>query len=147
MENVAIEQEGHYRIEKILLMSYNFHREVAIDFSESNPILNKIDIEYEVTQKEGDRNFGVIVTLSVDGIQEEGSESQHTVYRHVVKMAGLFEKVGNPGLDEESFKRINAPAIIYPFIREHITSNSIKAGCGALLLPTVNFTAMNIEKD
>ncbi|MEO6404545.1 MAG: protein-export chaperone SecB [Ferruginibacter sp.] len=56
-----------------------------------------------------------------------------------MKMMGLFEKTGDPLLTEEAFKKVNAPAIIYPFIREHLHNICLKGGIASVLLPTVNF--------
>ncbi|NCD10471.1 MAG: preprotein translocase, partial [Negativicutes bacterium] len=38
---------------------------------------------------------------------------------------------------------VNGAAIIYPYIREHLTSLSVKAGVGIILLPPANFAAYN----
>ena len=54
-------------------------------------------------------------------------------------MLGGFEKYGEPILTDDKFKAINAPAIIYPFIREHLHNLCQKSGIPNVLLPTVNF--------
>ncbi|MEO6683784.1 MAG: protein-export chaperone SecB [Ginsengibacter sp.] len=84
---------------------------------------------------ENDENkFGVNLTIIFDAHQD-GEIS----FQIKVKMAGIFEKQGETALPIESFKEINAPAIIYPFVREHVASLTLKAGIGNVLLPSVNF--------
>lgn len=58
----------------------------------------------------------------------------------VIKMAGVFEKSGDSPLDLEQFGQVNGAAIIYPYIREHLSSLSAKAGLGLIFLPPVNLT-------
>ena len=54
-------------------------------------------------------------------------------------MIGVFEKYGEPVITDDKFKAVNAPAIIYPFVREHLYNICLRAGIGNVLLPTVNF--------
>lgn len=56
-------------------------------------------------------------------------------------MVGIFECIGESPLksDYDAFGRVNGAAIIFPYVREHITNLSIKAGIGSILLPPVNF--------
>jgi preprotein translocase subunit SecB len=42
--------------------------------------------------------------------------------------------------DFDEFGKINGAAIIFPYIREHITNIFLEAGIGAIILPPVNFT-------
>jgi preprotein translocase subunit SecB len=58
-------------------------------------------------------------------------------------MVGTFEKVGESIINLEQFGHVNGAAIIYPFIREHLSNLSAKAGVGIILLPPVNFTKTN----
>ena len=62
-------------------------------------------------------------------------------FSFLVKMVGIFECIGESQLkDYEKFGKINGAAIIFPYIREHITNLSMKAGLGPIILPPVNFT-------
>ena len=56
-------------------------------------------------------------------------------------MIGEFRLIGETPLatNLENFGRINGAAIIFPYIREHISSLSIKAGIPPIVLPIVNF--------
>lgn len=123
-----------YKIQNIILIESTFHRKVDINF-DGTPFENQIDIQKDSYDIENEENkFGVNLTIVFDAHQH-GEVS----FQIKVKMAGLFEKQGETALPTENFKEINAPAIIYPFIREHVSSLTLKAGIGNVLLPSVNF--------
>ena len=125
---------GSYKVERIILMNSSFHREVKIYFSK--PITLSFDHSSEAQEtSESDGFFGVGLTFSFKGIQE----ADFLAFSAEVKMIGIFEKVGEPAVSEDLFKKINAPAIIYPFIREHLHGLCQKGSVGNVLLPTVNF--------
>ena len=123
-----------YKIQNIILLESTFQRKPDINF-DGTPFINQIDIQKESYDIENDENkFGVNLTINFDAHQD-GEIS----FQIKVKMAGVYEKQGETALSTESFKEINAPAIIYPFIREHVASLTLKAGIGNVLLPSVNF--------
>lgn len=61
-------------------------------------------------------------------------------------MLGVFEFGENLSLPLESFANINAPAIIFPYIREHLSNVSMKAGIQPILLPPINFVQLAKDK-
>jgi len=71
-----------------------------------------------------------------------------TTYGDVVVRAPFIrfvydvEPVRYPEINK-NFGNVNGAAIIYPYIREHLTSLSVKAGVGIILLPPANFAAYN----
>lgn len=126
------QQTSGYKIEHIFLMDSNFHREADIDFDTQN-IKNELDIKVEPLPTENNQFFvALVLTL-------KATQAERTVFDVFVRMGGLFSKHGEPALSEDSFKSINAPAIIFPFVREHVSSTALKAGLGPVLLPPVNF--------
>lgn len=56
---------------------------------------------------------------------------------------GEFETDGNLNIDSDflnsSFITVNAPAILFPFIRSYISTMTINAGLNPIVLPTINF--------
>ena len=134
MENTGLPTSG-YRVEHIILLELDFARDIVISFDTSKPIETKINVSTDIPENENEMKFGVSLSLTLEGLQDSKS-----VFNIRVKIAGVFLKIGTPGLSEENFKKINAPAIIYPFIREHVANVCIKAGLGNVLLPPVNFT-------
>jgi preprotein translocase subunit SecB len=124
-----------YKILEVILMSSRFNREVMVDFS-------KLEIEQETNVDNGtgpstaDGKFVVVLEVLLKGKVEN-----EVVLELETRMAAIFEKIGNPEqLPEEVFRKVNAPAIIYPFVREHVYTVANKGGVGNLLLQPINFT-------
>ena len=100
-----------------------------------------------------DNNFNIDIDVAVNGKIINVSEEVTLVQKFQdleqvkvkVRMVGVFECVGNSQIvNFDEFGRVNGAAIIFPYIREHITNISLKAGIGAIILPPVNFT--KVEK-
>lgn len=129
----SLKQPGSYRIENIVLISSSFNREIDIDFSKPITLQAEHNSEVQETNPE-DKKFGVSLIFDFKGMQDE-----FAAFTAQVKMIGVFEIIGEPAVPVDAFKKINAPAIIYPFIREHVHNLCQKATVGTVLLPTVNF--------
>ena len=123
-----------YKIESMLLMESAFSREIDIDSKFISDLSSEIDVKPEARETTPDSRFAVIVKLHYRGMHQ-----QRQVCTATISMIGIFEKYGEPALPDDKFKAINAPAIIYPFIREHLYSLCLKAGLANVLLPTINF--------
>ena len=124
--------ESGFRIINILILQSNFNREVEINFHKT--IENKLEINVDGKKIEGTNNYAVEILAALKGINSEKIE-----YTFEVKIVGFFEKSGSPSISDDQFVKINAPAIIFPFIREHISSLALKGGIGTILLPPLNF--------
>lgn len=121
-----------YKINKILLVESNFFRTNNVLFGDD--INSNFDVNIEVAVNGNIITVGE--TISVSQIAKE--EKQVDIK---IRMIGEFECIGETQLtDFENFGRVNGAAIIYPYIREHITNMSIKAGLTPIILPPVNFT-------
>ncbi len=70
-------------------------------------------------------------------------ENQENIGNISVTVRGIFEKFGDADLLFNDFIAVNAPAILYPYLREHLTSLSIKAGLSAIVLEPMNFTTLS----
>ncbi|NCI48231.1 protein-export chaperone SecB [Sediminibacterium soli] len=123
---------GSYRIESMILLSSSFERESIIDFNQ--PIELQFSHSSQATETDEFKKFAVSLSFDIKGVQGETN-----VFAASTNMVGSFEKIGEPVVSEENFRKINAPAIIYPFIREHVHNLCAKAAVGVILLPTVNF--------
>ena len=127
--------ESGFRIINILLLESSFNRI-------QNVVFNNPEIKQEVN---------VDVNVSVNG--NTVGVTEQVIYKQifndieqvtaVIKMAGVFEKSGDSPLDLEQFGQVNGAAIIYPYIREHLSNLSAKAGLGLIFLPPVNLTKIN----
>ena len=123
-----------FRINNLILLESKFSRINEVQFKKETPKLD-IKIETEVSVQDKVISVGEKVTL----VQKEDATEQ---FSFVVKMVGIFECIGEPSLIEyEAFGRVNGAAIIFPYIREHISNTALKAGLGMIIIPPVNFTA------
>ena len=126
--------ESGFRIHNILLLVSNFKRVANVIFNKQD-VEQKVDISSHVTINSEKNIISVTLTLDYAQIYEEEKQVSATI-----KMGGAFEKVGDSELDLEEFGEVNGSAIIYPYIREHLSNLSAKAGVGLILLPPANFT-------
>lgn len=129
-----------YRFLNVLLLESSFKREAEINFGDSE---FKNDINVDIEKKiESNKLF---VTLNL--VFKAGKENDCRISSKI-SMLGLFElpEVEDPTLNIEYFGSVNAPAIIFPFVREHLASVSMKAGINPILLPPINFVNMASEK-
>jgi len=131
MKNIN-ELASGFQIKNLILSEVSFSRINIVQFGETIKANLDINIDVEVSGKT------ITVFEEVALIQKFQDIEQVKIK---VKMIGIFECVGETTLtDLEEFGRVNGAAIIYPYIREHITSLSLKAGLAAIILPPVNFT-------
>lgn len=131
MEEKNIPQSG-FELQHIVLTDSSFHRIENVSF-DSN-VENNLNINTSVNIV-GD-TVSVLLQVCID--QQFKGQSQVTID---VAMIGVFRVIGQTPLatNLENFGRVNGAAIIFPYIREHISSLSIKAGIPPIVLPIVNF--------
>lgn len=124
-----------YKLLNIALLESFFKRATIINF-ENTKFKNNLNIETENSTE----NNHLFVTVTVDYLSM--LEEKKVIEAKII-MSGIFEYDNEPILPIEKFARINAPAIIFPFIREHLASISLKAGIQSILLPPINFVKLN----
>lgn len=120
-------------------MESSFKRETEIEFGSEQK--NDVDININHSVKGNDVIISVVVDLAA-------KHKRRNVFKFTTRYIGVFEIGNEDVLPVEKFAEANGPAIIYPFIREHIATTSLKAGMKPILLPPVNFIRLNqIKKD
>jgi preprotein translocase subunit SecB len=124
--------ESGFRITNLVLLESNFVRESNVTFNNTEI---KQDINVEVGVNLLDNNVFVTETVKFSQVFNDVTEVSATI-----KMIGVFEKFGETQLDLEEFGQVNGAAIIFPYVREHLTNLSAKAGLGLIFLPPANFT-------
>ncbi len=123
-----------FKVTNLILTESSFNRVNMVNFDED--VIRNMDI-----------NVGVSITGNIVSVSETVLIT-HTFkeveqVKILVTMIGVFEASNQLPEDEfESFGRINGAAIIFPYIREHITNLSVKGGLGAIVLPPVNFVQL-----
>ncbi len=86
------------------------------------------------TKRDGNK-FEVSVNVVLESKED-------TFFACSVTTTGLFSINGEFPKDQITFERINAPAIIYPYVRHHIRNLSIESGLNPILIPIVNFESL-----
>ena len=127
-----------FNVLNIILVESTFSRVNQVVFDQST-IQNDMDINVETAVNGEQINVAETVTIT-----QKCNEIEQVKIK--VRMVGLFEHFGEITLPLETFGKINGAAIIFPYIREHITSLSQKAGLPPIILPTVNFANTTEEK-
>lgn len=124
--------ESGFRINNMLLLESNFKRINNVQFDDQD--VPQLNINTEV------RVQGKIISV-VETVTLTQTRNNNEQFSFMIKMAGVFECIGESKLKNyEEFGKVNGAAIIFPYIREHITNLSMKAGLGLIILPPVNFT-------
>ena len=129
------EKNSGFKIKNLLLVKSSFLRSNDVKFEKD--VISDLNIGVEVSVE---KNI-ITVAETVYFTQKYNDVEQVNIE---VKMVGIFECIGETLLkDYEEFGRINGAAIIFPYIREHITTLSLKAGIGVIIIPPINFVKNN----
>jgi preprotein translocase subunit SecB len=78
------------------------------------------------------------------------SGSETLIYTAEIKYLGVFQMDTNePNMEIEDFMRVNASAHIFPYLREFLSSLSVRAGLPTIILPPMNIMAFteSVSKD
>lgn len=127
MDNV----EAKFKLRGIVLVQSNFMRIPDVVINQGEKTETNIEVKSD-TKDEKKIATELIVNL-VSKFKEKVQFEANVV------MVGLFEAENVKKEEIDSFSRINAPAIIFPFMREHIISLTTKAGLRPVSLPLINF--------
>ena len=88
----------------------------------------------------------VVLKLTVNASPKEGDESD-VVYTAITEQVGRFIIEGFDEEQSADIKNTVCPEILFPFARENIVSQVIKAGFPALYLEPINFNAVNAQRN
>ncbi len=127
--------------EDLILISVNFGRKTQILAPDTTKIKHDTSVNISTAQHPNDQ-YSVLLTID-HLVTYDNAE----IVNIKVEYVGNFKKVGESSEEElDRFLNINAPAIIFPFVREVISSLSAKAMLGAILLQPVNFIKLYSDK-
>lgn len=129
-----------FTIDDILITEFSFRREQMIDFDkEYDEVENGLNIGSSISIE----GTNIIVKLTAEIVQ---SFQERTLVEGKVVIIGVFKTDGNGDeKQKENFASINAPAILFPYVREAISSASVKSGLPPVLIQPVNFVEMSIQ--
>jgi len=125
--------QSSINLKDVLLIKSSFEKlgDVLIDNSTLKNYI-EIDIEPIITLSE----FTVSLKLKY-----EGRVSDELVLVAFIHMVGHFYLIGEKPEYFDEFVKVNAPAIIYPFVKEHLHSLTNKSGFSGVNLPPFNFVS------
>ncbi|WP_448529800.1 protein-export chaperone SecB [Raineya sp.] len=129
--------ESGFQVRSIFLLESYFER---LPFIEANEKTNEIALKRDYYI--GESILTAIVELT---FRQRNKKTKKIELRSKIKMAGEFIFEKNTSITIEDFAKVNAPAIIFPFIREHLANLSLRAGIPPILLPPVNFVRLSDE--
>lgn len=123
--------------DSIILVEETFWR----DFNVPADSEIEFNVEMVINIQENNSNTQLITTLRMKSEEKEVLKLSST-------FVGLFSiNKGNENMDLEHYLRNNSPALMFPFIREHIATITQKSGVGPVLLPPINIIALVNNKE
>lgn len=129
-------EKGAVRVLQIFLMESQFRRVNKLTYDEKDPVNAEIDLSPTVDKEH--KRIGTELQIKATITKENVNEVEA-----LIRMVGIFEYNDIPDAMLEEFPKVNAPAIIFPFIREHLMSTSLKAGIKPIILAPVNFVQLS----
>jgi len=130
-----------FRFAEIYLLESNFKRPASSDFNDPDFKSNaNILVEHQIIEN---KTLQVTVTLDFSAGKSRPGKSRTKEITAKIKMMGVFFCEPDPVPSVEQFAKANGPAIMFPFLREHLASITLKAGISQILLPAVNFIRLS----
>ena len=134
------DNKSGYQFLSIVLLKSKFER-IANITTDTNQIEANINIDRK--NQIQDHMINVILELS---FQTLNKETRNKEIDASITMVGKFIQSGETELDIQSFAQKNAPAIMFPYLREHLSSLSLRAGVPPIILPPINFVQLDNDK-
>jgi protein-export chaperone SecB len=131
---------AQFQLMSIVNMDTKFSRELHIDKELYSNATS--DITLSMSNQFGTEEFSVHLTIELKQKLENID-----IVDIMVTSAGIFKTNGE--VDEATMNRfceINAPGIIFPFVREVIVSLSLKGGLPPIIIQPINFVEMSKDK-
>lgn len=131
-----MDNKSPFQFKEIYLVESSFKRNNIVNFDDptfKNSV--KISVEHSVTEE-----HILNITVSLD-FSAGKSRTKEIIAK--MKMVGVFICSGDSALSVDQFAKANGPAIMFPFLREHLASTTSKAGISPVLLPAVNFIKLS----
>ncbi|HNN82474.1 MAG TPA: protein-export chaperone SecB, partial [Leptospiraceae bacterium] len=118
-------------IKTISLVDSSFHREAVQGPNFEDNLA--LDREVQLTE---DKKLGIVfLTAKLD---RKNTQNNNIEVAISVKYVGIFEAESDSDMDLQRFCEINAVAMLYPYIRNHIQETFLKASVSQIILPPIN---------
>jgi preprotein translocase subunit SecB len=116
----------------IILVKEDFWR----DFNVSDDA--EIKLKFNSINNLGETNATVEITLSLELVSHENS-----ILRLDSTFVGFFSIIkGEENMEMKDYLENHAPALLFPYIREHISTVTMKAGIKPVLLRPINLVSL-----
>ncbi len=125
------------QIAKFRLTSFSILKSL-IEIKEGVEINNKLSVDFKQTSGINEAEHKFKYTFEIVVTDENNALNINVV------MNGFFEF--DQDIDEKmraSFFNVNAPAILFPYVRAHITTLTSLSGIKPVILPTLNLSSRN----
>lgn len=120
------------RFDNIMLVKEEFWRDTTV------PDDVKPDLKIGMSWGGQNGNYVVEITTTLGLIHGDKE-----CLKLMCKFVGMFSTIeNNENMDLDEFVKNNSAAIMFPYIREHISSVTQKSGVKPVLLPPVNIIAL-----
>jgi len=120
-------------IKNILLVYSNFKIEEISNYAKKD---NELELKLNLNEI-NDKDFEVELTLEFERIYNNDKNKISSL----IIMKGIFQVVDEKPSYYKEYCYINAPATIYPYLREHLSDMSVKAGLEPIIISPFNFVA------
>lgn len=148
--NSAIANDNNFTIHNIYLKDLSFEApntpqifsvqwEPKVDFDLS---MNSQTVAENVWEAVLDVTVKVNIGIAADKRAEYGGKESLTAFIVEVKLAGIFTISGFEQEIADKLLAIEAPAMLFPYLRETVASLVAKGGFPQLILPPMNFETM-----
>lgn len=110
-------------------------QESRISIKDANLISDQLNVNFEQSEYLSDEESLFKYEMSV------GIEDDNKYLNIQIVASGLFEFDKNlTDLEKQAFFSVNAPAILFPYVRAYITTLTSLSGIKPVILPTLNMT-------
>jgi preprotein translocase subunit SecB len=110
-------------------------QESRISIKDANLISDQLNVNFEQSEYLSDEESLFKYEMSV------GIEDDNKYLNIQIVASGLFEFDKNlTDLEKQAFFSVNAPAILFPYVRAYITTLTSLSGIKPVILPTLNMS-------
>lgn len=134
------DNKSGYQFLSVVLLESQFKRIPKVS-TDTKLITAEININHK--NQIQDSLINVILELSFKAINKDLGITE---IEAKIVMVGKFIQSGTPELPKKKFAQHNAPAILFPYLREHLSNLSLRAGIPPIILPPVNFVELESKK-
>lgn len=128
------------KIRNISLLANNFFRDYNLKDDIQRNIQADIQINYDFSKDK--HIFGVRFSYEIEiPAEKEGDNPQFIYYSlHFAELeVADYQDTPEDKKKIDRFININVAAMIFPFVREHLATTTMKAGMAPVFIPSINF--------